>query len=573
VIEISPQSHYSALGQHYSHYQSVDQFRKVLSGIDMKAPVRKPVVERLRTGCDSFVISMVFKKNSSFEHYVIEVMDYVNDTKWTTKGTTVNDNYRIVSLHHSTKYRVRVAAKMKGVELPAISEDVWEEATGTGFWQTLKMDRLYAALIAPDLEKRIAEMKDRIRKGMIEAGKEMGITRYKYIVIGDCGAGKSSYLNTLETAYMEDNVYIEKYQTGCSDVNSTTVYIYNKPIAGCFAGTDLPGINGNNYSETAKLHAILEGRIPDRVMLDSGDWAKRENQRDFHPKNMVHMVFFVIAYDGLRKKTIRERYRDIKEKMTSYKNFGLNGYHPYLIITKADTFDDDYSVNKIRIYDDARLMEDRDEFCKEANFDPAKAIFIPNYVNGLDFSKEKLVDYVALFIADSALANAKLLIETVRDAPEVVKILETPPSPVIVPRPDSKPDSNSPLCVSSDCINNGKPVGKFCPECGKPGVVPAPPSQAMCQQTGCENFGKPVSGKFCHECGNPPAVSSSPPSCRTPDCINFSKPVSGKFCNECGKPPSSSSGVPKCQAQSCTNFGQPVKGKFCSDCGQPPSIF
>jgi len=462
---------------------------------------------------------------------------------------------------------------MKGINLPDINSDIWSEPTESSPWQTLKMDKLYADLIDPNLDKKIIGMKQRISRGMINEGKEMDIQRYKYIVIGDCGAGKSSYLNTLETAYSDDDTYIEKYQTGSSDVNSTTVYIYNKPIAGSFSGTDLPGINGDNYNETAKIHAILEGRIPDRVMLDSADWAKRENQREFHPKNMVHMVFFVIAYDGLRKLSIQKRYRDLKEKMTSYKSYGLNGYHPYLIITKADTFEDDYSVNKIRIYDDACLMADRDEFCKVANFDPQKAIFIPNYVSGSDFKKDKLVDYVSLFIADSALAQAKLLIETVRDAPEVIQILKNEKSP----NPSGasltvSASKNSPICMTVDCSKKGADVtGKFCSECGKSGVVPTPTptSQATCQQANCENFGKPVTGKFCPSCGKPAAAVKSP-SCGNKECSSFGKPVTGKFCADCGTPPISG-GTPKCQGQGCSNFGKPVDGRFCQDCGQPPA--
>jgi len=234
--------------------------------------------------------------------------------------------------------------------------------------------------------------------------------------------------------------------------------------------------------------------------------------------------------------------------------------------------------NNLRIYDDACLMQDRDDFCKAASFDTAKAIFIPNYVNGLDFVKNDLVDYVALFIADSALTTAKLLIETVRNDPKVLSILEKDPGQDQNPGPDNPIPKNATdlVCVTAGCKLAGKTgSGKFCNECANPlktltPIVVATVGQLgpTCQTSGCVKFGSPVTGKFCDQCAQPPKIIPFL-VCHTLGCENFQKQITGKFCSQCAKPPAPK--TPVCQSQGCENFGKQVAGKFCGGCAQPPS--
>jgi len=230
--------------------------------------------------------------------------------------------------------------------------------------------------------------------------------------------------------------------------------------------------------------------------------------------------FFVVPLDALEDPKTQESYRLLKEKFTLYKRpeIKFEGYQPYLIITKADLSHQDFRSHPTKLYDDERLRTMRDTFCKKTGINENRALFIPNYVAGINFEQNTHVDMLSLFIANAALDDADALVQSF-------------PS-VKGPRPE--PGKVLAKCVTEDCVNNGKPVsGKFCGECGNAPKIPVP---LLCRTPGCPNLKKVITSKFCAECGSTP---QGPLICTTSHCVNVGKEIATKFCAECGRTPSS----------------------------------
>jgi len=132
----------------------------------------------------------------------------------------------------------------------------------------------------------------------------------------------------------------------------------------------------------------------------------------------------------------------LRSNFTSYKDYGIDGIQPLLLITKGDTFDEVYITNKKKIYDDATLQRLRKEFCLKAQFPEENSYFIANYLSGRNFEKDPVVDFTALFIVTQALSEAKALIRRVARAvppstltPSVVPSSPTPTKPVVPSSP------------------------------------------------------------------------------------------------------------------------------------------
>jgi len=102
----------------------------------------------------------------------------------------------------------------------------------------------------------------------------------------------------------------------------------------------------------------------------------------------------------------------------------LEGIHPYLLITKADTFDRMFITDKKKIYDDSALKEQREIFCKAANFPINYTFFVANYTSGNSFRKDPVVDYTILYAVVQALTQAQANIR------RTAKFLKLPEQPI-----------------------------------------------------------------------------------------------------------------------------------------------
>jgi len=104
---------------------------------------------------------------------------------------------------------------------------------------------------------------------------------------------------------------------------------------------DIPGVNINdqsasittNYDVKEKVYRILEGRLRN-VETDKDGWTNHIDPFDI--RKMVHAIVFVVATEELTKESVRKAYKELKAKFSSYKEYGLEGYTPFLVITKAD---------------------------------------------------------------------------------------------------------------------------------------------------------------------------------------------------------------------------------------------
>jgi len=253
----------------------------------------------------------------------------------------------------------------------------------------------------------LEKLRDLLRKPIIKEAKELGIEFYKYLVFGEVGAGKSSFLNTIETAFVSDHFYHGDFGVGSSE-KSTTVRMWEKPVAEKLIGVDIPGINSSNYADPAKIINIIEGNVSDQVILDK-EWTK--GLRDFDPKNMVHMVFFVIPADSLNVQSTIETYKNLRDHFITYNKYGLNGIQPFLIITKGDLFQPEYCDDKSKIYDDERLRRLVEEFCNKTLIPLDYTFFIANYVGGNNFEQNPVVDFACLFAVCQALSFAQSMIK------------------------------------------------------------------------------------------------------------------------------------------------------------------
>eukprot|EP01121_Diplochlamys_sp_Union-15-3_P022380 TRINITY_DN94_c0_g1_i1.p1 TRINITY_DN94_c0_g1~~TRINITY_DN94_c0_g1_i1.p1 ORF type:complete len:709 (-),score=127.28 TRINITY_DN94_c0_g1_i1:59-2185(-) len=394
---------------YYEYFSDVSNYVTNINKMELNLPEEKPTIEKRRIGCRSIEIEMKHKKDDP--EYFVMVMDAeaTSGSSWINVGSTLNNIFQITStpnleIKPCNKYRVRVAAKINGV----LSDYAEPEKSAIYPYRTLMENPWVPKLFVPssELEETIKELKKELGKPISQEAESLGIKHYKFIVFGDIGAGKSSFLNTIATAYSNDKAYIGDFQVGRNDVNSTTKALWGRKLADSLMGADIPGINGSNYADPAKVTALIEGR------LGQNDWIDHL-EMEFNPKNMVHIVFFVVPLDALSLASVQERYKTLKKNFTEYKKYGVEGLHPYLIITKADDFDLSYKSDTRKIYDDDTITELQNTFCQKTNIHPDYSYLVSNYVPGSYYKKTPYIDFVVLNIVEQAIHAAQSIIRRV----------------------------------------------------------------------------------------------------------------------------------------------------------------
>jgi len=435
----------------------------------------------------------------------------------------------IFYLHSSLKiepqelYTIRAYVVKKNDKLSDYSEVIHE--------RTMKEDPMMKPLHNPNLKDNVKSLIQKLRDKIKETNMNnvFKITMFKYVVFGDVGAGKSSFLNTLSTAFTEDDYYVDKFTTGKSE-KSTTLRVADKPIGKCFQGTDLPGLNVENYN-MEKIHKILEGRIPYDLDLDTDtQWV--DKILPFDVANMVHVVFFVVPANSLLNQDVQVRYKKMKEIFKSYKDKGLEGYEPFLIITKGDLLDPTYDKDKRKIYDDSVLAEGRKIFCSATSIDESRALFLANYKPGIQFERDVVVDFTVLFAVNAAITQAENTLESMGFW---AKKNTTPTKiPTDTTRSPYKPSGPSKICPKGHSPEESG-NGNRCQDCGSELVEPAVP-KASTNNKKCPMGHPPEvagNGKRCQECGK--ELEEPPPSKK---CPKGHPPVlagNGNRCQECGE--------------------------------------
>ena len=80
-------------------------------------------------------------------------------------------------------------------------------------------------------------------------------------------------------------------------------------------------------------------------------------------------------------------------------HFDPQGYHPYLIITKGDSIDPEFTKDKWKVWDYEILQEKRLNFIQATGSQQSQTFFNINYVPG-SFNRDDIIDYTSLRLAN-----------------------------------------------------------------------------------------------------------------------------------------------------------------------------
>jgi hypothetical protein len=326
-------------------------------------------------------------------------------------------------------------------------------------------------------------------------------------------------------------------------------------------GIDIPGVNKKNYTKE-KIHALIKGRIKDHTQLDQANWLDYLSK--FQPHNMVNLVFFVIPLTALTNNEFKEEYSELARHFNSFKEFHIDGYHPYLIITKGDTIDSQMQ-DKRQVWDLDTLHKAKEAFIKGTPFNTSHTYFVVNYQGGNQFVRDPVIDYTVLKLASDALAEASSNMRRLYKSPEIQQLLEKKSATCTPTSATPSPAANTPVCCSSDCKFKGLAVKeKFCGGCGAPPSLLVP---LVCRSSECSRFSQQISDPFCPGCGKKPQPEEQVVCCTNSECLKNGQPISGNFCGNCGKAPQKKR---ICSNSGCPKAGQQVKDSFCPSCGKAP---
>eukprot|EP01124_Arcella_intermedia_P035084 TRINITY_DN8846_c2_g1_i1.p1 TRINITY_DN8846_c2_g1~~TRINITY_DN8846_c2_g1_i1.p1 ORF type:complete len:764 (+),score=173.88 TRINITY_DN8846_c2_g1_i1:96-2294(+) len=411
----------------YFNFPNVEQFyQAMLRSYQSMLAVDKPVVNVRRVGSRDITFDLASSTTKDLDCYSFDVAND-NEGNFFTVGKTSTQTFNLKStpqleIKPNTSYTVRVVLKLKDGRV----SDYVEITKIMTLYETVMIRKLRENNI---LESEIQRMKILLKEEMIPEGKHIGISHYKYIVFGDIGAGKSSFLNTVMTAYRKTGGYVSYFPVGTSDKKSTTIRLATSTLTDNLKGIDVPGVDGENY-DSEKIRNLIEGNFPEKAELDESGWtAKLLPVSERKVSNMIHMAFFLVPIDCLLVKSAQEKYKRLRECFISYKKYNLTGIQPFLIITKADTYDTALKEDKKKIYDDNSLRAQQTAFCKATGFTDEFTFFIANYLGGNDFEQDPVVDYLGLYIVTSALVQAQQNIRLLADnIPDL-------PSPIPTPQP------------------------------------------------------------------------------------------------------------------------------------------
>jgi uncharacterized small protein (DUF1192 family) len=351
------------------------------------------------------------------------------------------------------------------------------------------------------------------------------------------------------------------------------------------------GTTPENYVGTTLAH-ILRGQLdPGAEMNEVYKYTQP------HPinHNRIHVILLVFPLTMIQ---IGAKTQELVKLVSECSKAENGGYDPILVVTHIDDFEDQQGrqpfIDKIRDNFPNITIFFHQNYTQQHNrvidIDLSSRLILnsivhkaktwkavhKNYFDGVNWKFETVLNQNAKEgYCHNPSCNCKIVQKGQHCTSCKSELKPQPFHQHINPNQIEKPINTvkGPICVTKECVKFGKVVeGKFCQDCGQPPQIPAPPvssGQLVCIKLDCTNYGKPV-GKFCSECGGV-GQALAQKTCRKSDCVNFGKVVSSKFCSECGTAPSSAPSVPMCKTSGCVNLGTEIKGKFCPECGKPPS--
>lgn len=223
------------------------------------------------------------------------------------------------TLEPNSEYKIRAQIVYKNKSVSDWSDDLSQK--------TLPRSEIFRMLSNPsERKKTIEELVAYLCQEMTEEGKLLGIEKFRFLVFGDIGAGKSAFLNTLATALssLTGKEFKLLCTIGVGNEKSTTKKLFPADLAKTIIGTDVPGICVNNY-EKGKIHALLESRIKELTDLDDANWT--QHLRPFDIRKMIHVVFFIIPVDSCDNSEVCARYSQMYKLFADYKDYGLGMFY------------------------------------------------------------------------------------------------------------------------------------------------------------------------------------------------------------------------------------------------------
>lgn len=186
------------------HFASPAVFRTTVTGLDFKLPGNHLVVSKTRIGSSYIRLAFTFSRPLEVDHYEIQMMAYPDGTAWIDMGSTQNQTFTINSVsalkvRPRSAYRVRVRAVLKSnkkldyVEPQAMPDEYP--------YATIPESEMFKLMKTPDgmseeeNELRVRDLNETLRKRLDQplcgAASKLGVKKYRFVVMGDVGAGKS----------------------------------------------------------------------------------------------------------------------------------------------------------------------------------------------------------------------------------------------------------------------------------------------------------------------------------------------------------------------------------------------
>jgi len=169
--------------------------------------------------------------------------------------------------------------------------------------------------------------------------KESDISNINVLLLGEIGAGKSSFFNSVNSVFR--GFVTSLASAGSMQRSVTTQYREYKVRAGDrksrsikFRFCDTMGLEENASLEVSDIEKIIEGRVRDQTELSGGRILPNKQGYREHPtlNHQMHCVVFVLAADtislmasGIRDKFIQIRDQAIRRRI-----------NPIVLITKID---------------------------------------------------------------------------------------------------------------------------------------------------------------------------------------------------------------------------------------------